>query len=397
MGATRGAIYRAPFFHYLLRLAIIAAISAGISLAQPQSTPDNSLAKSRAQHLRHGINMSEWFAQVHDPKGYTKEHFETWNTPADAALIKSIGFDHVRLSVNPGPIFHRNQADQIPADYLAEIDLAIKMLLDQNLAVVLDIHPDEDFKQKLASDETVEQFTDFWRAFAKHFSAYDPGKVFFEALNEPEMRDRYRWYGIQIRLVGAIREAAPQHTILVEGARWANDDDLIFLEPLRDTNIIYNFHFYEPHIFTHQGATWGVNSWHYLKGLPYPSDPDNVRATAATVPDDYNRLLIMRYGADRWNLARINVDFDQVATWARHWNVPVVCNEFGVFRYAAKPEDRAAWLKDVRSSLEKHNFGWTMWDYSGGFGVITKSPNQPTQVDPLTVSALGLHVPEQAH
>jgi endoglucanase len=271
------------------------------------------------------------------------------------------------------------------------------MLLDQNLAVVLDIHPDEDFKQKLASDETVEQFTDFWRAFAKHFSAYDPGKVFFEALNEPEMRDRYRWYGIQIRLVGAIREAAPQHTILVEGARWADDDDLIFLEPLRDTNIIYNFHFYEPHIFTHQGATWGVNSWHYLKGLPYPSDPDNVRATAATVPDDYNRLLIMRYGADRWNLARINVDFDQVATWARHWNVPVVCNEFGVFRYAAKPEDRAAWLKDVRSSLEKHNFGWTMWDYSGGFGVITKSPNQPTQVDPLTVSALGLHVPEQAH
>ena len=174
MGATRGAIYRAPFFSYLLRFAILAAISAAISLAQPQSIPNNSLARSRAQHLRHGINMSEWFAQVHDPKGYTKEHFETWNTSADAALIKSIGFDHVRLSVNPGPIFHRNQADQIPADYLAEIDLAVKMLLDQNLAVVLDIHPEEDFKQKLATDDVVEQFADFWRAFAKHFKTTTP-------------------------------------------------------------------------------------------------------------------------------------------------------------------------------------------------------------------------------
>jgi endoglucanase len=54
----------------------------------------------------------------------------------------------------------------------------------------------------------------------------------------------------------AIREGAPQHTIIVESARWADDDDLLFLEPLRDGNVIYNFHFYEPHLFTHQGATW---------------------------------------------------------------------------------------------------------------------------------------------
>ena len=30
---------------------------------------------SRLAHIRHGINLSEWFAQVYDPKGYTKEHF----------------------------------------------------------------------------------------------------------------------------------------------------------------------------------------------------------------------------------------------------------------------------------------------------------------------------------
>jgi aryl-phospho-beta-D-glucosidase BglC (GH1 family) len=367
------------------------AFAAGALNAQVR--PDT--AKSRAQNLRRGINMSEWFAQVFDPKGYTKEHFETWNTPVDAALIKSMGFDHVRLSVNPAPMFRRNEADLIPADYLAELDAAVKMILDQGLAVVLDIHPDGDFKQKLANDEMVEQFADFWRAFAKHYSSMEPEKVFFETLNEPEMRDRYRWYGVQAHLVDAIREGAPNHTIIVEGARWADDDDLVFMEPLRDSNIIYNFHFYEPHIFTHQGATWGANSWHYLKELPYPSDPEKVRETAATVPDEFNRLGVMRYGADRWNEARISVDFDQVAAWAQHWNVPVVCNEFGVYRKTAKSEDRAAWLKDVRSSLEKRGIGWTMWDYSGGFGIVVKQNGQ-AKVDETTVKALGLKMPAGA-
>jgi hypothetical protein len=46
----------------------------------------------------------------------------------------------------------------------------------------------------------------------------------------------------------------------------------------------------------------------------------------------------------------------------------------------------------VRKSLEKHGIGWTMWDYSGGFGVVTKPNGQPI-VDELTVKALGRTVP----
>ena len=74
---------------------------ASIGLAGAQS---NAVAPSRLAHLRRGINLSEWFAQVWDPKGYTKEHFQTWTTSDDIVLIKAAGFDHVRLSVNPQPI-----------------------------------------------------------------------------------------------------------------------------------------------------------------------------------------------------------------------------------------------------------------------------------------------------
>jgi endoglucanase len=370
-----------------LFLLTLSFISPGLAAGQ------DSLPLHRAEHLRHGINLSEWFAQVYDSKGYTKEHFDTWNTSQDIALIEDMGFDHVRLSINPKPMFLRNQADRIPADYIASLDRAVQMILAQKLAVILDIHPDSDFKDRLAHEDSyVEQFADFWRALARHYSNLDPNLVFFEVLNEPEVRDPYRWYGIQARLASAIREGAPDHTIILAGARWSDDDDLVFIEPIRDPNVIYNFHFYEPHIFTHQGATWGESYWHYLHDLPYPSNPDKVKVAEALEPDAIHKLAVARYGADHWDKSRIDADIAQVAAWGKKWNVPLTCNEFGVYRKYANPQDRAAWISDVRTTLEKYGIGWTMWDFSGGFAVVVKKDGQMLP-DDVTIKALGMKFP----
>jgi len=367
-------------------------LAAFLCIPAASAQTDPGVAQRRAQHLRHGVNLSEWFAQVYDSRGYTKEHFENWTTAQDILLIQQMGFDHVRLSVNPAPMFRHNHADDLPADYLGYLDSAVKMILDQGLAVIIDVHPEADFKEKLAGNSAfVEEFADYWRALAAHYSNLDPDRVFFEILNEPEVRDAYRWSGIQARLAVAIREGAPRHTIIAAGARWSDDDDLLAMDPLRDANVIYNFHFYEPHVFTHQGATWGDNYWHAVRALPYPSSPESAERVAAGVPDPQKRLYVVRYGLEHWDAARMDAEFAQVEAWAKHWNVPVTCNEFGVYRKVAGPEDRAAWLKDVRTALEKHGMGWTMWDYSGGFGVVTK-PQGQTVVDLLTVAALGLRI-----
>jgi endoglucanase len=380
--------------------ATVVLIAAFFLLAQSsygQANSESSIARRRAAHLQHGINLSEWFAQVYDEKGYTKEHFGTWTTAQDIGLIKSMGFDHVRLSVNPQPMFRRGEADRIPGDYLGYLDVAVQMILARGLAVIIDVHPESDFKQKLTTDDSfVEQFADYWRALARHYSSTNPELVSFEILNEPEFHDRYRWEGVQARLAVAIREGAPQHTIIVAGAFWSSENELLFFDPLRDANVIYNFHFYDPHIFTHQGATWSTNYVHYLKELPYPSTPANVQAAAALIPDAVNRLAAIHYGLDRWNAARIDGEIGQVAEWAKRWNVPVTCNEFGVYRKAANPQDRAAWISDVRTTLEKYGIGWTMWDYSGGFGVVTKQEGHPAVADAVTVKALGLKMPATA-
>ena len=373
----------------LIRVILFLLLATSLQAQTPPATSD--VAQRRLAHLQHGINASEWFAQVYDPKGYVKEHFESWTTTQDIALIKSMGFDHVRLSVNPQPMFRHGHADEIPADYLSYLDAAVKMILDQGLAVVIDIHPESDFKTKLANeDDFVEQFADYWRSLAHHYSTLDPDRVFFEILNEPELRDRYRWSGIQAKLATAIREGAPQHTIIAAGARYSDDDELLFLAPLPDRNVIYNFHFYDPHVFTHQGATWGVNYWHWEKDLAYPSNLESAEKTAAEVPDAMNRLYVLRYGMEHWDAARIDMEIDQAAQWAKRWNVPLVCNEFGVYRKSADPQARAAWIHDVRSSLEHHGIGWAIWDYSGGFGVVTK-PNGKAVPDEVTLRALGLN------
>ena len=377
----------------LSSIRTVIAILVLLTAAPAIFSQDTSLASKRAQHLRHGINLSHWFSQVFDPKGYTKEHFDTYDTAQDIALIKAMGFDHVRFTLNCDPMFRRGQADRIPAEYLAMVDGAVKMILDQNLNVIIDIHPESDFKQKLASDDSfVEQFEDYWRALAKHYSSLDPEKVFFEILNEPEFKDRYRWMGVQAQLARAIREGAPNHTIIAAGTKWSSSDELLFLEPLHDPNVIYNFHFYDPDIFTHQGATWSTNFQHYLTNLPYPSTPENVATAHAQVPDPINQQSVERYGLARWNAARVDAEMAEAAAWGKKWNVPLTCNEFGVYRGTSNPTYRAAWIHDVRTALEKYNIGWTMWDYAGGFAVVTRKDGVTTP-DPITIKALGLTVP----
>jgi endoglucanase len=368
-----------------------AAPGSSISPVSTSAVPSSAVSASRLAHLRRGINTSGWFAQVYDKRGYTREHFQNWTTAEDIALIRSMGFDHVRLSVNPEPMMANHRPEDIPAEYLGYLDAAVKMILDRGLAVVIDLHPDSEFKARLAKDDSfVQEFADFWRVLARHYSTWDSERVFFEILNEPEMSDRYRWSGVQAKLAAAIREGAPQHTMIAAGARWSDDDDLAFIEPLRDPNVIYNFHFYEPHIFTHQGATWSSYSWHWVKGLHYPSSPESAAKVAAGVPDAVDRLAVIRYGTDHWDAARIDAEITQVAEWARQRGVPVVCNEFGAYRDYADPRDREAWIHDVRTSLERQGMGWATWDYSGSFGVVTKKDGRNVP-DDGTLRALGLN------
>ena len=342
---------------------------------------------SRLARLRRGINLSHWFAQSRD---YSEKHLREHTTRRDIELVKRLGFDHVRFTVEPAPLFDVARPAELKREHLRHIDAALDMLLASGLAVVFDLHPTDEFKIRLrADDRFVSAFADFWRALASHLARRDPERLFLEILNEPMVEDPYRWMGVQARLAAAVREGAPRHTIVATGARWSAVDQLLLLEPLADRNVVYNFHFYEPHTFTHQGATWGADFWPYLKNLPYPSSPEAVAPLLSLVEREPARAALLDYGRGRWDAARVEREVASAAGWARRHGVALTCNEFGVYRKYAPPDARLRWIADARAAFERHGIGWTMWDYAGDFGVAVRKDGR-VEPDALTAAALGL-------
>jgi hypothetical protein len=216
------------------------------------------------------------------------------------------------------------------------------------------------------------------------------GAGVFEILNEPEVNDPYRWAGIQARVAGAIREVAPKNTIIATGPNYSDIVDLLAMHPLSDGNVIYNFHFYDPHEFTHQGAGWGEAWWSYTHNIPYPATEGSMQELVKEVPDAANRYDLERYWLDHWDGRRIRLLIDEAAAWGHDNHVPLICNEFGAYREHTDPQSRNAWIHDVRTALEADGIGWAMWDYRGGFGVVFKEDGQAAKPDPATVEALGL-------
>ncbi|MDE3150278.1 MAG: cellulase family glycosylhydrolase [Acidobacteriota bacterium] len=373
----------------LLSLAVLLFLALPAAAQAQDRAAGLQTAFARAQHLRHGINASQWFAQSRD---YSAARTDRYTDAQDIALMAKLGFDNVRLSIDPVPLeqFPRDK-DGLNADFVGRLDRAVDTMLADGLAVQIDIHPEDNYKQQLrTSNDAVDRLTMLWHRLAVHYANRDPDKVFYEILNEPEVKDSYRWAGIQARIAAAIREVAPRNTIIATGPNYSDIKDLLTLHPLSDGNVIYNFHFYDPHEFTHQGASWGRPWWIYTHGIPYPPPDSSMQELLKEVPDAADRYQLESYWMDHWDAHRIRMMIDAAAAWGRDNHVPLICNEFGAYREFSEPASRFAYLHDVRSALEADGIGWTMWDYRGGFGVVFKQEGQPARVDPGVVQALGL-------
>jgi hypothetical protein len=375
--------------------SIATASPAYADLTTSSLTDGENPLENRLDRLTQGINLSHWFAQS---ETYNPFHMENFITDDDLDLLAGLGFQHVRLPVDPALLIDLSNPQSLNGEYLGYLDSALDRILERDLGVIVDLQANDEFKASLArDDEFVDTFTQFSGALAQHLSPRDPDLLFLEVLNEPsfnffapeDIDPVKRWDWVQGEILGAFRSGAPEHTAIATGYDWSGIDGLRQLTPVADPNVVYNFHFYEPMTFTHQGVDWLDSHFELIWDLPYPYNPVECDAVILRMTDENLRHIAQSYCDEQWNADKIKDRIGLAAAWATEHNVRLTANEFGVYRNFVQEEDRVSWIYDVRTALEEYDIGWAMWDYTGGFGLFDKVDEERI-LNQSMVEALGL-------
>ncbi len=348
--------------------------------------PLTEVPARRLERLATGANVCLWFRF---PRNESTEHFGNYIPDSEAELMTRIGLRHVRLCVAPKIIMDATTG-AVREDRAQSLEAAIKRFHRAGLLVMVDIH-NEDRAAEL-DPAWQDAFVKFWSALAGRLAKFNPDLTMFEIINEPVFAKREEeWNTLNARVASAIREKAPQHTIVTSGPNWGGIDGLKKLKLLPDRNVVYSFHCYDPFTFTHQGATWSGEGVKPLRAVPYPSSPEAVAPLLPALESHPgSKSMVEKYGREQWNKEKLATRFRQGIEWGATHQVPLYCGEFGVFPPHAKPEHRANWFRDFGEVLAANKIGWAVWGWDEGFGLNRRRVDGKPVVDAVVARALGL-------
>lgn len=314
-----------------------------------------------------GVDLGGWLSQLK----YTKEHLDSFISEEDIKTIAGWGADHVRLPMDYN-IFQ--EEDGTLRDFgFAYVDKAIEWCKKYGLNIVLDLHKtqgfifdDENYIGFFADEELQNRFYVLWEEFAKRYG-HLTDMAAFELLNEvtdPEFSPA--WNRICKAAIERIRAIAPDIRILV-GSYWNNSlDALKDLDMPYDKNVIYNFHCYEPLIFTHQAAGW-VKQMNKDYRIGYPGDVKQYLKDADDLEMaymDHTAVAGEKYSAEYF-IRRL----EAAVRLCEERDTALYCGEYGVIDIASA-EDTLNWYKDINAAFEHFGIGRAAWSYKRmNFGI----------------------------
>ena len=322
---------------------------------------------------QHGVNLGGWLSQC---VATTREHFDGFITEADIRWISGMGLDHVRLPVDYNWI--EDESGAPIEEGLKHIDDCVGWCRAAGLNLLLDLHKafgytfdplDKDADREIFFHDAALQarFIALWRRLAERYGKC--GNVAFDLLNEvvsPNVAEA--WNAIADRTIAAIREIAPDTWIVVGGVCYNNVKSVPLLAPPHDARVVYNFHCYEPMIFTHQKAYWVAGMPDDLE-VPYPDDLAHYKALSEQLSFDLAGA-IAGEKVDALGPQFFEALFAPALRAAEKNNAPLYCGEYGVIDRAPLP-DTLRWLKDISAVFNRHGIGRALWNYKDkDFGLI---------------------------
>lgn len=311
-----------------------------------------------------GINLGGWLSQG----VYTDKHLENFITEKDIETIASWGADHVRLPIDFEVV--ENDNGTVNEKGYKYIDNCIEWCRKNKLNMVLDVHKTYGYifddprysADFFHSDELQNRFISLWSKLAERYSK-DSDILMFEMLNEITGRDIIeKWNEIAENCVKTIRKYAPDVKILYGGTDNNAVTAIKSLSAPFDKNIVYNFHCYEPLIFTHQNAYW-------VEGMPdnfhigYPCSLNEYLEKSKDIPDAMKGV----FSNENTDLSLTGSDFfeaifKEAIEIAEKYDVSLYCGEYGVINQAYG-DDMVKWLIDINKAFDKFGIGRALWTY----------------------------------
>ena len=290
------------------------------------------------------------------------EHFESYITESDIAYIASLGMDHIRLGfdqivVEEYPYVYRKNILSLLHDFVGWCrKYGLRPVLNMHKAVgnYCDILEERGLMQ---DEELQNRFVAFWSMLEDEFVGQND--VIFELLNEVVNATAEEWNALAEKTIAAIRAKNTERIMIVGGVEWNNPPALPRIKVYDDENIIYTFHCYAPHEFTHQQGVLKASQLFYNRKMPYPCD-DIERYR------DFHRVV---GGKDKYEkYERIDIEFlrDYLTPVKefieKHPDKILWCGEFGTIRHA-KLEWRENWMKDMITILKEWDIPYCVWNY----------------------------------
>jgi aryl-phospho-beta-D-glucosidase BglC (GH1 family) len=321
-----------------------------------------------------GVNLGGWFSQVDcieekDPAGFPgiDTHLKTFLGQSDFRDLKNWGFNHVRIPLDYFNLFD-DEGNLTHPDRLSQYVKVLEQCGQEGLLVLLDLHkcPGHDFYKGIHEEQSF--FTSLeerqaarkvWRQLIE--ATLHMPHVMYEILNEPVASKSEQWDAVKDEFTAYIREQAPDHTIVVGSNKWNSVSEFNALTPVKDENILYSFHFYNPVLFTHQNVPWHTE--------------DKVLQTTREYPGEYlyddscHHRMKDEFGV--WDKERLRDALKPVLDFRDRHKAQIACGEFGAWAQVAR-KSRMAWTEDILSVFQEEGLGFSYWNYKNlDFGVIS--------------------------
>jgi endoglucanase len=337
--------------------------------SQPRVTPERTLAFKRAQSLDNGVNIS-WLEQT-----WAKDIInDNAPTQADFELLKTLGFKSVRLPV----AFAFFESKNISADSVfGRIDNVIKLCQQHGMKLIIDYHYGELNDNNYLTETP--KIINTWLKISNYYKNLSADNLFFELYNEPPHMNTQIWKDAAFNIVTAIRKVDKKRTLIVGASNFNSIYELSRFVRLADENIIYTVHFYEPFLFTHQGALW-VGDQVATTGVTFPYIAEKFPSLNPKTKGTWGETNYYQYKTDG-NEQSLTDKLLIVKKWATKYNVPLVCTEYGVYNKYADQDSRCRYIKAVRQALKKLKIPGVMWEYNDNFSIFNGKPSLVTLPD----------------